>query len=232
MNTSVSYSSGEALPDFLRDGVPASSRDDTRCRLLRAAIDVFAVHGYHGASTRDICERAGANTAAIHYHFRDKAGLYRELFRLPLESMADASRPMTDPLLPLVERLAHFYRGMLSVLDQGTPLRQLALLHAREEVEPSGVLGDCHTQAVRAHHDRMLHLLLPEFELQGPDDALHSLAFAVGGVALMYFMARPAVEAFAPALIATPDARETLVQRCAFYGQALIHAERERRNAE
>jgi hypothetical protein len=48
-------------------------------------------------------------------------------------------------------------------------------------------------------------------------------------VALVYFMARPAVEAFAPSLTATPESRETLVQRCAIYGQALIHAERERR---
>jgi hypothetical protein len=37
------------------------------------------------------------------------------------------------------------------------------------------------------------------------------------------------VEAFAPSLTATPESRETLVQRCAIYGQALIHAERERR---
>ena len=229
MNSHASYSLAEALPDFLRDDPPGSTRDETRCRLLRAAVDVFAHHGYHGASTREICELAGANSAAIHYHFRDKAGLYRELFRLPIEWMADASRRMVDPGLPLLERLSHFYRGMLSVLSQDSRLRQLALLHAREEVEPSGVLGDCHTQALRTHHDRMLHLLLPEFGLQEPDEALHGLAFAVGGVALVYFMARPAVEAFAPTLLATPESRETLVQRCAFYGQALIHAERDRR---
>jgi AcrR family transcriptional regulator len=229
MNARSVPSPAEVFPDFLRDDTPTTARDETRCRLLRAAVDVFAHHGYHGASTREICELAGANTAAIHYHFRDKAGLYRELFRLPIEWMADASRPMTDPQLPLLERLAHFYRGMLSVLSQDSRLRQLALLHAREEVEPSGVLGDCHTQAIRIHHDRMLHLLLPEFGLQAADEALHGLAFAVGGVALVYFMARPAVEAFAPGLTATPESRELLVQRCAIYGQALIHAERERR---
>lgn len=231
MNAHSFPSSAEALPDFLRDEPAVPGRDDTRCRLLRAAVDVFAMHGYHGASTREICERAAANTAAIHYHFRDKAGLYRELFRLPIEQVTAASSPMTDEQLSLVERLAHFYRGMLSLTACDEKVRKLALLHAREEVEPSGVLGDCHTQAVRTQHDRLLGLLLPEFGLTEPDDELHGLAFAVAGVTLVYFMARPAVEAFAPALMATPESREAMVQRCARYGQALIHAERARRSA-
>ena len=231
MNASVTPSPLEVFPDFLRDDSPASSRDETRCRLLRAAIDVFAIHGYHGASTREICERAGANTAAIHYHFRDKAGLYRELFRLPIEQVTAASRSMADVQLSLHERLGHFYRGVLTLLAQDGKLRQLALLHAREEVEPSGVLGDCRTQAIRLQHDQLINLLLPEFALQEPDDHLHGLAFALAGVVLVYFMARPAVEAFAPALLATPESREALVQRSALYGQALIQAERERRSA-
>ena len=232
MNAPVSFSQAESLPDFLREDAPAATRDETRCRLLRAAIDVFALHGYHGASTREICERAGANTAAIHYHFRDKAGLYRELFRLPIELVTAASRPMTDARLPLLERLGHVYRGVLTVLAQDGKLRQLALLHAREEAEPTGILGDCRTQAIRSQHDQLMSLLLPEFGLEAPDEQLHGLAFAMVGLVLVYCMARPAVETFVPAPLATPESREALVQRCALYGQALIQAERLRRNAE
>ena len=231
MNSRPANDPVEALPAIFRDDALVATRDDTRCRLLRAAVDVFALHGYHGASTREICELAGANTAAIHYHFRDKAGLYRELFRLPIEQVSAASRQMTDTSLSLPERLAHFYRGMLSLSTRDEKLRKLALLHAREEVEPSGVLGDCRTQAIRTHHDQLLALLLPEFGLAAPDDELHGLAFAVAGVTLIYFMARPAVEAFAPALMATPESRESLVQRCVRYGQAIIQAERVRRSA-
>jgi AcrR family transcriptional regulator len=232
MSATTPLSSSEVLPDFLRDDAPTTSRDETRCRLLRAAIDVFALHGYHGASTREICERAGANTAAIHYHFRDKAGLYRELFRLPIELVTAASRPMTDARLPLLERLGHFYRGVVTVLAQDSKLRQLALLHAREEAEPTGVLGDCRTQAIRSQHDQLIGLLLPEFGMETADEGLHALAFALVGVVLVYFMVRPAVETFLPASLATPAAREALTQRCALYGQALIQAERLRRNVE
>ena len=49
----------------------------TKNRIISAAIEEFAEHGYHAATIRDICKRAGVNIAAINYHFSGKAELYR-----------------------------------------------------------------------------------------------------------------------------------------------------------
>lgn len=57
---------------------PARATPD---RLLDAAVDLFARHGFHGTSIRDIAERAGANVAAGHYHYGSKEGLYLEVLR-------------------------------------------------------------------------------------------------------------------------------------------------------
>lgn len=46
--------------------------DLTRQSLLEEAIEVFAASGYEGASVRTITRRAGANQAAITYHFGGK----------------------------------------------------------------------------------------------------------------------------------------------------------------
>ncbi|HEY6395116.1 MAG TPA: CerR family C-terminal domain-containing protein [Candidatus Binataceae bacterium] len=51
--------------------------DETRQRLIDAALRIFGEHGFEGASTRMIAEEAGANLAAIPYYFGGKEGLYR-----------------------------------------------------------------------------------------------------------------------------------------------------------
>jgi len=48
----------------------------TRRQLLEVAGQVFAEHGYARATSKEICERAGANIAAVNYHFGGKDGLY------------------------------------------------------------------------------------------------------------------------------------------------------------
>jgi len=49
---------------------------ETRAQLVEAALDVFGRLGYEGASTREIAKVAGANLAAIVYHFGGKEALH------------------------------------------------------------------------------------------------------------------------------------------------------------
>ena len=44
--------------------------------IVEAAMEVFAEKGFHNTTIRDICEQAGANIAAVNYHFQTKEQLY------------------------------------------------------------------------------------------------------------------------------------------------------------
>ncbi|HKT17165.1 MAG TPA: CerR family C-terminal domain-containing protein [Stellaceae bacterium] len=66
----------EREPDIVPAARAGARREEMRNRLLEAAIDVFARHGYDGASTRMLARAAGANLQAIPYYFGGKEGLY------------------------------------------------------------------------------------------------------------------------------------------------------------
>jgi len=56
-----------------------SNTKTTRQEILDAAVPEFWSHGYKGASVRAICERAGASSNGITYHFGSKEKLYQEI---------------------------------------------------------------------------------------------------------------------------------------------------------
>lgn len=70
----------------------AQDRNDTKQALLLAAGELFAELGYDGTSVRAIAEKAGANVAAVSYHFGSKEALYVETVRYVIQS--DKAHPL------------------------------------------------------------------------------------------------------------------------------------------
>ncbi|MEU2377157.1 TetR/AcrR family transcriptional regulator [Streptomyces misionensis] len=91
---------------------------DTRTQLLDAAEHLFAEHGYRGTSVRAITKLAGANLAAVGYHFGSKAELMAAVARRVIEPINAAQCAGLDKLLartpdPLVSELVEAFTGPL-----------------------------------------------------------------------------------------------------------------------
>jgi TetR/AcrR family transcriptional regulator, regulator of cefoperazone and chloramphenicol sensitivity len=65
-------------PSTAAPGRSASRQDGmaTRQHMLEVAGEVFAKRGYAHATSKEICNRAGTNVAAVNYHFGGKEALY------------------------------------------------------------------------------------------------------------------------------------------------------------
>jgi AcrR family transcriptional regulator len=50
--------------------------EETRARIVTAALKMFGQRGFDGASTRDIATAAGVNAPALQYYFDNKDGVY------------------------------------------------------------------------------------------------------------------------------------------------------------
>jgi AcrR family transcriptional regulator len=91
---------------------PAGNGGSTRQRILEAAARTFAERGFRDATVRDICSRAGANVAAVNYHFGSKARLEEETLRWVYAGAAEEPwmRPPAGPASP-ERRLRETIRG-------------------------------------------------------------------------------------------------------------------------
>lgn len=179
---------------------PPIALDQTRRRLLEAAGEVFAECGYRAATTRQICQRAGANPAAINYHFGDKEALYLAVLQDGMRT-AEQRYPLTMglPENPTPQqRLEAFVRAFLfRMLDEGRPAWQGKLM-VRELVEPTAVLEVLIEQCIRPQFNVLMSILSELLPPDTPPERLHRFAASIVGQCLHYRHARPVIEKLMP----------------------------------
>lgn len=136
--------------------------EDTRMRILRSALEVFANEGYEGASTRTLARKAGVNLPAIQYYFGSKEGLYHAVIEqiagamearvapvtAEIRAALAAGEPAPGELLALLLRMLDAFVAL--VTDRDSPdWESRALFFARAEIESAAALDPLHQRVMR-----------------------------------------------------------------------------------
>jgi AcrR family transcriptional regulator len=168
----------------------------TRERVLEAASELFAQRGFRRASARAISAHAGANAAAISYHFRGKRGLYEAVltYAPPGQPGCIGATELVDrPADPASCRLHTFIHGWLSrLLGNGFDAWQ-AQVAARELVEPVGGLShEAQDAALRplVQLETLVRGILP----RASDEAVRYCMLSIAGQCLFYFNCRAIIQ--------------------------------------
>ena len=178
----------------------------TRERLIDAALDAFGLNGFDGASTRDIARRAGANLAAIPYHFGGKEGLHRAV----AQHIADQVRANLGPLLEGMEaaleserlspqmaaRMLHQALDRAAETLLGRPeAARWARFVVREQMDPTGSFAVLHEGFMGRAHGLVTRLYAAATGRDASDPETLVRVFGLLGQLLVFRMARGLVEA-------------------------------------
>src|SRR6266481_6500587 len=159
---------------------------ETRQRLLEAAGEVFAEHGFRDATIREICERAKANIAAVHYHFGDKEELYAAVFSYA-RSCAVAQFDEQASLGTAEERLRTFIRALLTrFFDYGRPA-WLGKLVAQEMIDPTKALDSLINEQIRPNSERLKAIVRELIGVEIDEQELWRCTFGIAAQWLFYF---------------------------------------------
>ena len=170
------------------------ANDLTKARLLDAAGEEFANKGFELARVRAICERAGANLAAINYHFGDKEALYVEVLREAHRCGLEPDDEQVDDGLTPALRLRFFIHHFLGrVLSMNRPEDWQHRLMLREMIAPTAFSEILVREGIRPRFER-IKALMAEICPEADDRRLNVLVFSVIGQCLHYKMARRITE--------------------------------------
>lgn len=180
-----------------REALDLKSSGATRERILNAAEFLFVEQGFEATSLRQITTKAGANLAAVNYHFGSKEALVREVFERRLRGLNTARLAELDAAeaeasgRPLaLERLIEAF--LLPVLrmskDRSHGGHTFIRLLGRAYTEPTQtvrkLLADEYAGVVERFKRALFHALpsVPEKELiWRMHFALGAMSYAIAG---------------------------------------------------
>ncbi len=173
---------------------------EAKQRLLLAAIQEFALHGYDHGTVRRICGRADVNVNAVKYYFSDKRGLYVEAVKEAHRSRHQAlvtnsfippgDEPGQDPEVRL-KAFVYQMVGMAMTAQDRSDYRHLLMF--RELANPSEATQHIVQEFIRPHFERLNQVLEQLLPPETPPGDRHLLAFSVVGQCMHYKMAAPII---------------------------------------
>jgi len=133
---------------------------------MEAALDLLSERGDEGVTLRELTDAAGANVAAVSYHFGSLQALLDGAIEDALERYLDAQQEAVSALGPestLEEVAAAFARPMISALTKGGRDRAAIRTVARAAIDPPKGWDrfDARFDRIRGDVVRLLKVKLP-----------------------------------------------------------------------
>lgn len=115
-----------------------SHRADAVNRIMAAAEDLFAEHGYEAASMHAIAERAGVSKANVFHHFSSKESLYLAVLRNACRDAGERLHELGDESGPFPRRLDTYAHTLLTNMLDHAQVHRLILRELLTDGERRG----------------------------------------------------------------------------------------------
>ncbi|WP_272902021.1 CerR family C-terminal domain-containing protein [Candidatus Reidiella endopervernicosa] len=170
---------------------------------------------YDAATVREICSRAGANIAAVNYHFGDKRNLYASIFDRVFEAVRAYRTPFLPRSEPPEQRLAIYVRAFFEELyyceEDQREAGDIAAIYLMEMARPTEALDHIVQAYIAADAEELQDIVTA---MLGPDaepEVVLNCASSIAGQVLYYYHAQPLIARLHPEVPAIRERVDALV---------------------
>jgi TetR/AcrR family transcriptional regulator, regulator of cefoperazone and chloramphenicol sensitivity len=200
---------------------------ETRERLLNVAAELFAEQGFNNVTIREICQVAGANLAAVNYHFRDKLGLYKEVVEMAAKAVHQSKVDLIEAAEPLPpeERLRTYIRLLLHRLLDPEEDSWMDKLIAREMIDPTPALDLIVEKGIKPTSQRLGGMVAELLKTSLDDERVWQCFLSIQAQCLFYKSSKPITARMAPpGFKYTPEVIDALAEHVYEFSLAGIRA--------
>ncbi|MFC2969652.1 CerR family C-terminal domain-containing protein [Acidimangrovimonas pyrenivorans] len=171
--------------------------ESTRDALIAAGLHCFGHKGFAAASTREIAARAGANVAAIAYHFGGKEGLRAACAETVAARMGGILDPLDPPGAdtPAAARavLDQAIRAVTLFLASAPGVADIAAFLLREITDPGPAFDRIYAETIGPRHAALCRLWGLAAGTDPEAEATRLAVFAMMGQVLYFRIGRPVI---------------------------------------
>ena len=200
------------------------THDPTRAKLLDAAAEVFAEQGFHAATVREICSRAGANVAAVNYYFGDKGELYEEVLRQAFSTVHTAELREALSGIEPEEAIRLSIRYLLErICDPDRPSWAMRLI-MHEMAQPTPAIGRAIDEIIGPNYALLRGTIGRMLDLPPDHEKTRLCAHSIIGQILHYKQARVAITRLWPDLSLDKEGIDRIARHIADFSLAYLKA--------
>ena len=108
--------------------------EETRARILEAAVKQFSVNGYNKASVDSICEQAGVSKGAFYHHFKTKQDVFLALLDGWLQTFDQAIEASKDQPVPeIFQQMTEYFPYIFQSASDNLPMFLEFMLQASRD---------------------------------------------------------------------------------------------------
>lgn len=196
--------------------------DVTRAKLLDAAGEVFAEHGFQGATVREICAQAGVNVALVNYHFGDKLELYTEVLRHSLGPVEEEQLALETSLTPEPALRGYIRGAMRRMLRPGRPGWHYRLM-MHEMAQPTPAMAKVIEDTMKPMFSNLCRLTGELMGISPDDEKARLSALSVIGQMTHYVYASQLKKFIVPELDVTPERIDVIADHVADFSLAYLN---------
>jgi len=124
--------------------------EETKARIVEAALDLFRERGYEETTMRAVAERAGVSQGNAYYYFKGKEYLLQAYYHRMQEDHIEAAQRVLDTETDLHARLLGVLNSKLEVIE---PYHRFSGLLFRQAADPKSPLNPFNDQSAEARQE-------------------------------------------------------------------------------